>query len=351
MAERVVMHIGSMKSGTTYLQGILTSGILDGTPAFYVGDRFGVQTKAVRRPKLWRTLADRALAQPGVGIYSQEFLSFAAAPKIRRLVRPFRGTPVDVIVTVRDQRLAMPAQWQSYVRNRGVDDWPTYVQALHATREAGAAQPRAARTFYRTHGVPSIVDRWIADPGVRSVSVVFVPPSGAEPSELWRRFCSAADLDLPLPPAASARSNESLGYASCDLLCRLNPRLLDIDSRRYRRLRTSMLEALLPLRPAEARPALDRAGEALARELNDAIIARVERGDVSVVGSLDELRAAAASEPPARIVPADADDVRRAASALWEACADAGPAPDVDLATLVEELGERLVRRAEAGSV
>ena len=44
MADRVVLHVGTMKSGTTYLQRSLESGVLEGAGGFYVGGAFGAQT-------------------------------------------------------------------------------------------------------------------------------------------------------------------------------------------------------------------------------------------------------------------------------------------------------------------
>ena len=88
MAQRVVLHIGTMKTGTTYLQSMLRANpdALASAGAFYAGT-LGRQSAAVqqltdrsarRQQGPWYRLAAKVAATDGVAVYSQEFLSFAA---------------------------------------------------------------------------------------------------------------------------------------------------------------------------------------------------------------------------------------------------------------------------------
>lgn len=357
MAERVVLHVGTMKSGTTYLQDVLTSGALDDAGAFYAGGTFGVQTKAVRnllRPEAqrkrgpWRSLAAEARATSGVAVVSQEFLSFAGRPRVAEVVGSFGDVPVDVVLTVRDQHGAIPAQWQSFTRNRGADDFATYVARLRrgARRRTGANPSKAVRSFRRAQNVAGIVDRWSTE-GVRSVTVVVVPPPGSPTAELWHRFCRAADLPATDVGQAGRRSNESLGYASCEALRLVNAHVGALDQARYKRARTAVIDALLPLRPDEGRPGLDRAGAELACALNADLHRVLAREDVRLVGSPEELPTDVASGLPEVVAPPEPAQVRRATTAAWSATwpdRDAVGAPE-DPRAAAAEVARELVAR------
>ncbi len=345
MADRVVLHIGTMKSGTTYLQDSLQSGVLDGSEAFYAGGTFGAQTAAVKgmlgnkgqqQPRRWRKILRQVRGTDGVAIYSQEFIGFARFPRARQIVRSFGDVPVDVVLTVRDQHTAIPAQWQSFVRNRGTDGWEAYVRRL-LDRDQEETRSKAVRSFLRAQDLPPMLRRWGRAAGAEHLRIVLVPPPGSAPAELWHRFCRAADLRLDDPPVR--RSNESLGYASCEVMARLNARLEDLEVARWRGARRLMIEALLPLRPQEGRPVLDRAGAALADELNGRLVAAVTSAGLRVEGSLDELGAGGAASE--EIVPADRDELLTALRAVWTAVTDE-PAPDEDDP---DRLADRVARR------
>ncbi len=355
MAERVVLHVGTMKSGTTYLQDVLSSGVLEPAGGWYVGGTFGAQTSAVRRllrpsdqrqPERWQALAEEANSRPGVAVFSQEFLSFARPDRARQIVESFGGTPVEVVVAVRDQHGAIPAQWQSFTRNRGLDDWATYEQRLQQMAGGPTGKRnKAVKSFRRAQDVAGILRRW-DDLGDRvSTTVVVVPPSGSEPTALWRRFCEAAGVDAGDPEAAARRSNESLGYGSCDALVRVNRALEPLGKGGYTKARKQLLQALLPLRSAEGRPTLSEAGADLAAVLNADILAAVERHGVRLVGSPDELPTAPRSGAPAVVPPPDPEHVHRALVAAWEHCLPQVEVPDADADQLAARLGRRLVRR------
>src|SRR4051812_27308845 len=115
VAKRVVLHIGTMKSGTSFVQSALmeTPAALEAGGVRYLGGTFGRQAKAVRdvsqspsrrqRHARWRALADEAHTFDGeTGVVSMEFLSFAEDKQLGVLLDPFAGVDVDVVLTVRD---------------------------------------------------------------------------------------------------------------------------------------------------------------------------------------------------------------------------------------------------------
>lgn len=357
--DRLVMHVGTMKSGTTYLQGALTGGHaeLDSAGAFFVGENWAEFHRAVlgvlrhegrHDPTGWEAMMARAAERPGVGIASHEFLGFARAERLTAVLRAAPRVPIDVVFTVRDQHRAIPAQWQSYTRNRGTDDWATYLRNIEPVSTGDVPGPPtvALRKFRRAQDVPVQIRRWVQRPRARSVTVVTVPTSGADPAELWRRFARAVRLDLPVPAAAAAPANESLGYASCDLMRRLNAHLNVLDRYRYRRARDEVVQALLPLRGQEGRPRLDRSGAALADRLNTRIRGAIEQYDVGLVGSPDELPVGGdTSNLPDRVAAPEPAETDRAASALWRHLVGTATAPPSDPDELVRAVAMTLVER------
>ena len=309
MAQRVVLHIGTMKSGTTYLQNGLVSGAdqLRDAGAYYVGGTFGVQAGAVggmirpparARPEKWQRLVAELRGRDEVAVFSHEFLSFARPQSIAALVNTLEGLEVDVVITVRDQRRAIPAQWQTYARNLGTSPWAEFLRELQPMLRGVDTSSLALRKFRRAQDVPVIARRWADQPGVSSVTLVPVPGSSGDPTELWRRFCRASRLDIPVPPGAQLPVNESLGYASCHLLTWINGAITRLPKPVYRRARTRVVRALLPLRGDEGRPELDQAGAALADALNQRILAACRDRGVTAVDSLDELTEESAEDRP-----------------------------------------------------
>jgi hypothetical protein len=363
VAERVVLHIGTMKSGTSFVQSTLMENpaVLDAAGARYLGETFGRQTKAVRdiyqSPRLpeahgrWHALAEEARAFEGsVGIISMEFLGFAQDDQVGLFLDPLAGLEVEVVLTVRDQFRAIPAQWQTFTRNFGTDDWETYLRRIDAPSRTSNGRTRAAKTFRRSQNVGGVLKRWSVDPRVSRVTVVTVPPPDAPREELWLRFCRAAGISAEGALLDDATHNVSLGYASCDFLRRLNAHLGDVKPRLYRKaMRPVGREALAPLRDSEGRPTLDRRGAGLARDLNRRIRESVAGGGHELVGALEDLPTTADVASTERIVAPPASDVRRAALAARDHASAGldvapGPAPD-DLDDLVADVA-RLLRKA-----
>jgi hypothetical protein len=363
VAERVVLHIGTMKSGTSFIQSALMSHPeeLDAAGARFLGETFGRQAKAVRdvlrKPKRptrhtrWRALADEARSFDGdLGIISMEFLGFARDAQLSQFLDPFEGLRIEVVLTVRDQFRAIPAQWQTFTRNFGTDDWATYLRRIDHTPWSRDRGSRASVTFHRAQDVVGVLDRWAAHPRVSRITVITLPPPESPREELWHRFCSATGLNAPDVALAEARENSSLGYASCDFLRRLNPLLEDVRPRFYRKgMRPLAREALAPLRETESRPELDRRGAAFARGLNQKVRDAVRTGGYDVVGSFDDLPVPSELDQPQHPVLPSIEQVRRAAVSTREHAARVrgkadSPAPD-DLDELVADCA-RLLRRA-----
>jgi hypothetical protein len=322
--KRVVLHIGTMKSGSTYVQSLLASHSrrLDESGVHVVGIQRGAGNRPAAshgaanelvggadRPTRWAAVVDeiRGAAADTV-VVTSEFFGFLKPEGIRRLTADLEPFDLTVVLGVRDQLTAIPAQWQTYSLNTGTASFVDYLRQI-AGEEQRDRRTRAHRTFHRAQDVPRVLERWTV-PGVDRLVAFTVPAPGAPYEELWRRFVSAAALPEVVTDFDDVVDNPSLGYEACEYLCRLNRHLADLPRGAYRRAVRPLGEgALLPLRAAQHRPRLDRAAAQWARERNEQARIALSTPTVELVGDLTDL-------------PVDVDP------AAWP---DRSPAPDADL--------------------
>ena len=246
MARRVVLHIGAMKSGTSYLQGLVLANrdLLAEQGVKVPGKNWRAQVLAVsevlerkrvttRREGAWRALVDEFAEWDGAGLVSMEFLGPAAPAKIERVVSSFPDGSVDVVVTARDLGRNVPAMWQEGLKNGRTWTFEEYVAAVAADEGPG-------KLFWREQGIAAMCRRWSEAVGVDRVTVVTVPPPGGPRDELWRRFASVLEVDgsrVELPDSG----NESLGAASAEVMRRLNELVEDLDYSAYSPVMKNML--------------------------------------------------------------------------------------------------------------
>jgi hypothetical protein len=228
MADRVVLHVGLLKTGTSYLQKRLMAerkalakqhGVLF--------PRWRDQVDAVidvldipRRPRpdacvgAWQQMVGRMRDWAGTALMSMEFLGPASAQDIRSVVRSFGDVPVEVVITARDLNRTLMAMWQESAKNSGTVTWPCYLKAV----EEGTGE---GKRFWRQQRLATAVERWAAAVGISNLTVVTVPPPGATRELLWSRFCEAVGMDPTwCPPVEPA--NESLGGGAAEVLRRVN---------------------------------------------------------------------------------------------------------------------------------
>lgn len=308
-AADVVLHIGLMKSGTTYLQRVLhTNRARLAEQGFaFPGDDWRLQVLAVeelidRRTKgkpvvagSWDALVAAIGAHAGPSLVSMEFLSAADAKQAGRAVASFPGRRVRVVITVRDLARTIPALWQERVRTGDTATYPEFVQfALSSGRSV--RHPRK-RMPLRGQDLERVLTTWQPLVAPEDLVVVTVPPNGAPRDLLWQRFCEAVGLD-PAGFALEGQGNESLGAVSVELIRRMNEVMGDkrhrwaVRQRVKYRLGRQVLVARRDVEPTLVLPASAR--DAVA-ERADAIVAAVAQAGPTVIGDLSELRVA---DPP-----------------------------------------------------
>lgn len=232
----VYLHIGTPKSGTTFLQGVLGHNRhrLAEQGVLWPGRHWGDQVHAVRdlanitpidhqpgeTAGAWQRLVDEVHAWDGhTAIVSMEWLVDVKPRHIRRAVASLAPADVHVVVTGRDLARTIPAMWQESMRNWFTHTWEDY---LAAVADPDATTLAAGRRFWRQQDLGAILRRWGKVVPAERMHVITVPPSGADPELLWQRFAQVVDIeaaDYEIPPKGR---NVSLGIVSAELMRRVN---------------------------------------------------------------------------------------------------------------------------------
>ena len=230
----VVLHVGLMKSGTTFVQQQIFAQreLLESGGVLLPGRSWGAQVSAVNGvlgrqedPALWEQLAATATAHDGRSVISVELLG-PARPRLReRLVASLRPSRVEVVITARDLNRSVVSLWQEKVQNGSTWTWPDYLDGVRGACPPVPPETEAGRTFWRQQDLHRIAAGWaeVAD----RLTIVTVPPPGAPQGLLLDRFAQAAGI--PVLPVVETFGNESLGLASVLALREVNEILASRD--------------------------------------------------------------------------------------------------------------------------
>jgi hypothetical protein len=231
VAERLIVHIGPRKTGTTYLQrvlqqlapGLKPQGVL--YPTDYRGQddynhvgavsdlTHNEESKETNRwtgkdGSGWTGLAEAIAAWDGTAIISAEMIGGLRPPAARRMLDGLTASEVDVVITMRDLGRILPSSWQQHVRNTHTQSYRRYLERRSVERGTEPpAQMQAEwdterhQTFWRSYAYGALVRRWQGLVGADRVSVVTLPPAGSPSNLLWDRFRAALAVDA-LPETA-----------------------------------------------------------------------------------------------------------------------------------------------------
>jgi hypothetical protein len=303
----VYLHIGTPKSGTSYVQDICTANRerLAADGILWPGREWGDQVLAVRdvldlhpggeetgeATGAWERFVAEVNAWTGRAVVlSMEWLVHATPAQVGRIVRSLLPHEVRVILTARDLARCVPAQWQEQMQNWATWTWEGYLAAVTADDPLAH---EAGRQFWWDHDLDRILRTWAEGVPADRISLVTVPGRSAAPELLWERFAqivavdaAAYDTDLPL-------SNNSLGAASAELMRRVN--VAGREQGLTWQVGDPILKWVLAKlvltgrRGREARLVLPAAHHEWAVRESQRLIAAVEATGVPVVGSLTDL--------------------------------------------------------------
>src|SRR5215213_2865453 len=182
----VNLHIGTFKTGTSYLQSVLAHSQpqLEKSGVLWPGRAWADQVAATKgllsnRPgkaAAWDGMVDEINGWGGRGvIVSMETLSMASPRAVKRAASSLSGHKVRVVLTARDIGRVLPAQWQESVQNGKSWAYREYLDGV----VNGRAGDRAFDHFWSKHDWAHVLRTWSQVAEDAEVVLVTVPPSGA----------------------------------------------------------------------------------------------------------------------------------------------------------------------------
>lgn len=310
--KRIFLHVGTPKTGTTYLQDLMwrNRDELDRRGVRYPGERRmshflavmdlqGATVEEIGNPHLpfaWDRLVSEVRAASGTVVVSHELFAPMEPDRIERALEAFGGAELHVICTMRDLGRQLPDVWQEDLKNRHSLG---FAEFLDAARDPADGHWLGG-LFWRMQDVPDVLHRWAATLPPQRVHLVTVPRAGAAPELLWQRFSSVLGIEPDALAADPAEPNNPLSPAEAQLLRRINQALPpDLSWWAYERTIRRELIDVLARRPV-AGPRITLPPDQLPWVSEQAKRMMTELADsgYDVVGDLDELLPAAVPAGP-----------------------------------------------------
>lgn len=302
MARRLFLHIGTPKSGTTYLQSVLwankpalkSQGLLLPLERFQAHfhlssiARDATQQLSVLGPrqlKAWDRMESEVASFAGDALISHELFAYASAERARWTTERLAALcdEVHVIVTARDLGRQVPAEWQETIKHGGTFGLHEYYRLVR--RRSGKVG------FWQAQDLISLLTEWGAGLPPEHVHLVTLPPKGGPQNLLLERFCGLVGVDASQLDTTISRANESIGVAEIETLRRCNEHI-PADAPRHTKnhlTKTVLAEGILARREGSQRFAPAPADHAWAVEAGQEIVGAIGSLPYDVVGDLADL--------------------------------------------------------------
>lgn len=302
MARRVFLHIGTPKSGTSYLQdrlglnreAIARQGLT--YPATRTGNHFEAALDLIEERWAgqrdvargqWQALVNEARKAPGDVLISHEILAAASPAQVAKAMAAFADDEVHLVLTARDLARQIPAEWQENVKHRGRRSFSKFMGLVVRSRRTSPDL-----WFWRVQSIPDVLTRWGNGLPPEHIHVVTVPQPGAPTDLLWKRFAQVVGLDPDARYEDSNDFNPSLGTAETAVVRRLNqllagkgvPREVYVDL-----VREVIARDTLAHRPDQIRAMLPKRRWPFVEAVTGEWLEWLEGAGVDVVGDLAEL--------------------------------------------------------------
>jgi len=231
--QRLVLHVGVPKSGSTYVQSILGANRLALKQAGLVypfvrqEGMFHAAVEMAGNPARWGLdeeqirgtfahLLRRGRRVGGTVVISHEIFGAASEEQIERIGGMVADFDVELVATARDLGRTITADWQERVKN---GDTASFGQFAGELLDKLGDDPATDRSFWLPQNLLGLAERWGALVPPERMHVVTAPRRGAPPEVLWTRFAEAIGMAPDVADLADVPvRNESLGVAQVALL-------------------------------------------------------------------------------------------------------------------------------------
>jgi hypothetical protein len=302
--QRVFLHIGSPKTGTTYLQEVLWTNrdTLREAGVSYPGSRADAHFLATQdlRELVWHGHVDEAVpgawdrivtevrTWPGTSVISHEMLASASPAAIKRALQSLAGLEVHVVLTTRDLARQVPAVWQEDVKNCGRLTFGEFTRSLRGLDDS--IDPFFARTFWGYQDLPVVLRNWASELPPERVHLITVP-RGAPRDELWTRFAATVGIDAARHPVRVEVKNPSMGLVETGVVRRLNELTVgELDWPAYQRFVKNVLAVdVLANRPGAVPLRLPAEDQDWVLQKSKEMVQSLRDSGYDVTGDLDDL--------------------------------------------------------------
>ncbi|MGA1329422.1 MAG: hypothetical protein ACO3ZX_03625 [Candidatus Nanopelagicales bacterium] len=317
--QELVLHIGTMKSGTTYLQHGLTSqlenltaanwlypmkfaparGAINHERAIYglVGDEIPwVDRKLqIKMQPQWQKLLDEIHDSSANVLLSAEALAVMLESGIEKLLTALPKRKIKVVLTARDLARVLPSSWQQSVRNGRPYGYDEYFDRIKNAAQLPVTE-MVGSNFWRSYRLNEVVARWQKFIPLADISIITVPAKTSSDS-LWARYIKAIGLPLDTnePKFNDKQAHTSITWAEAEVLVELNQQWLTKGKSTLQRnqLRRRIVQEGFQQRSDRGAPiGLTAPWLELAREWSDDDIRKLLSLGVTIHGDIADLRVA-----------------------------------------------------------
>jgi hypothetical protein len=365
VAQKVILHVGAPKTGTSFVQdrlfnnpqSLAAQGVV--YPAARHDSHFlaaldlmqltwgGLERQAVGA---WADLARQVREAPRTAIVSHEILGFASRAHVAAALDSLGDAEVHVVLSVRDLARQVPAEWQENVKHRRTLSYADFVETI---RDPGRESTVGA-WFWGVQDVPAILDRWGGTLPPERVHVVTVPQPGAPRDLLWHRFAQALGVGPDSLPESTDRENPSMGVPETALVRRLNEQLNDVvPNERYRQfVREHLVHNTLSRDQSSPRLSVSPDTYDWAAELCRSWVRTIGERGYDVVGDLADLVPGGPAPWADPDLPDEADVAAAGVRGLTAMTREAARLRDVEIELhgVIEDLDGQLARFRSAPS-
>lgn len=298
MVDRVFVHVGAAKAGSTYLQTLLWANqeVLEKAGVLVPGRNSFDHNRVMQMVRMkhpdeqaqaaWRLVMDRIAGFSGTVVISNEWLCLARPRQIRRLFRALAPREVHVVATARDLVGAVPSAWQENLKlgaGRSLPEFIAWMDDPDARWKWGVLDPAL------------FLPRWAEQLPPGRVHVIPLDPLSNDPDLLWKRFAGLIGVDPDVIDLEVGRSNESLSAEGARFLELTGDQVREaVDGARdhwnwnYRLIRDYLSHELVAQR--RGRPiALSDEDRTVIEQRAKESVARLVADGYDIVGDVDEL--------------------------------------------------------------